>query len=257
MKRYRCTKFFIDTMRNIPDRNEVKKHVISIYGDADVENRVNRYLSFKPPSLGIVDEYLTLLQEIGHAYVFGLYYPSITAACCLGERILNTLILKLREYYKSSPHYKNVYRKDSFDDWNNSIEILTDWQVIGSTEIKEKFEKLARIRHQVIHFNHLGDIEAQTKDVLILIHEIVRYFFELGMRPDIYFWASGEIYVKKKVEQIPFIKEMILPHCLLVGYKHKIELNEQKQFVMKDGYIYPEGEVSDEDFIQLRIKEKT
>lgn len=251
MKRYRSTNFFIDCIRNDPNQQEIRNFVISRYGDSNIEEKYKRYMSFKPPSLRMITEYHELLQEIEDSYVYGLYYPSLTSACCLGERIFNILILRLRNYYKNSEHYKQIYQKESFNDWTKSIEILSDWKVIDSDEIKAKYEELREIRHGVIHFNKLEDIEGKAINALNIIYDITAYFFAVGNRKDIYFWCSGEIYIKKEAEQTPFVKEMILPHCYLVGHGHRIE-SVNRQNVLKDDNVYEEKEISDEEFTELR-----
>lgn len=251
MKRYRSTNFFIDCIRNLPNQQEIKNFVISRYGESDIENKYKRYISFRPPSFRMITEYHELLQEIEDSYVYGLYYPSLTSACCLGERIFNILILKLRGYYKKSKYYKQIYNKESFNDWTKAIEILCDWNVIDSADIKAKYEELQEIRHGVIHFNKLGDIEGKAINALKIIYDITAYFFAVGSRKDIYFWCPGEIYIKKEAEQVPFVREMILPHCYLVGYGHRIE-SINKQGVLKDNIVYEKKDINDEEFIELR-----
>lgn len=251
MKRYRCAKFFIDCIRNIRDRGKIKEHVTSLYGNADIQEKLKRYLSFKPPSLRVIPQYHDLLQEIEDSYVYGLYYPTLTSACCLGERIFNMLIIRLRHYYKKSKHYKHIYNKESFDDWKKSIDILWDWKVITSKDIRTKYRKLASIRHNVIHFNRLKDIEVKALDVLAIVYDITTYFFAVGHREDIYFWCPGEVYIRKEAEQNPFVREMILPHCSLVGYEHRIE-SVNNQLIARDNNIYEQKEISDGQFADLR-----
>ena len=251
MKRYRATNFFIDCIRNIPVQEEIKPHVASRYGDLNLKEKFERYMSFKPPPLRVITEYHDLLQEIEDSFIYGLYYPALTSSCCLGERIFNILILRLRDYYKTSEHYKRIYRKESFDDWSKSVGILWDWRVIASDDIKIKYEELKSIRHEVIHFNKLEDIEAKALNALRIIYDITTYFFAVGHRDDIYFWTPGEIYIKKIAEQNPFVREMIIPHCILTGYGHIIE-TVNGQHVLRDEVAYACKEISDEEFIELR-----
>mgnify|MGYP001599004465 FL=1 len=208
-------------------------------------------MSFKPPPLRVITEYHDLLQEIEDSFMYGLYYPALTSSCCLGERIFNILILRLRDYYKTSEHYKRIYRKESFDDWSKSVGILWDWRVIASDDIKIKYEELKSIRHEVIHFNKLEDIEAKALNALRIIYDITTYFFAVGHRDDIYFWTPGEIYVKKVAEQNPFVREMIIPHCILTGYGHRIE-TVNGHHILRDEAAYECKEISDEEFIELR-----
>lgn len=174
MKRYRSTNFFIDCIRNNPDKNEIKQDVSIRYGDLDLEEKLKRYLSFKPPPLRIITEYHDLLQEIEDSYIYGLYYPTLTSSCCLGERIFNILILKLKDYYKENQYYKHIYQKESFDNWDKAIEILGDWKVITPEDIKIKYKELAEIRQCVIHFNKLDDVEKKALEALKIIYDYKR-----------------------------------------------------------------------------------
>jgi len=251
MKRYRCARFFLDCIRNSPNPRIIEEYVAGRYGGVDIEDKRERYLSFRPPSLRIITQYHELLQEIEDSYVYGLFYPTLTSSCCLGERIFNILILRLRDYYKRSRHYKRIYRKESFDDWERSVGILSDWKVINSTDVKREYKKLARIRRDVIHFNTLEDIQGKALDALKAVHDITAYFFAIGQREDIYFWCSGEVYVKKAAQRNPFVGEMILPHCVLVGYRHKIESANDRP-IARDDNSYEQREISDDQFIRLR-----
>jgi hypothetical protein len=48
------------------------------------------------------------LEQARSAFIVGAYYPALTAACALGERILNHLVLLLREDFRATPEYKGV-----------------------------------------------------------------------------------------------------------------------------------------------------
>jgi hypothetical protein len=46
-------------------------------------------------------------EQARRSFVAGSYYPALVAACALGERILNHLLLDLRGSFKGSRSYKN------------------------------------------------------------------------------------------------------------------------------------------------------
>ncbi|MER8824625.1 hypothetical protein NKH70_33880 [Mesorhizobium sp. M0991] len=73
--------------------------------DANVQNIVDP--GAKPMSL--VAYHNRFYHQARQAFVVGAYYPALVAACALGVRILDHLVLDLRGSFKSSPHYKNVY----------------------------------------------------------------------------------------------------------------------------------------------------
>jgi len=133
MKRYRFLKFSLDTHRNILDFDgleEIKKEIIKDlslkYGELNFDIKLKRYKEIKKPAISVIGEHSFLLEDIFGAYVMGNFYSATTAACCLGERIFNDLILRLAQYYKTSPHYKKVYMRKAFYSWSEAIGILSD-----------------------------------------------------------------------------------------------------------------------------------
>lgn len=119
----------------------------------------------------IVPDYVNILNEIRDSYVSGYLYAALTASCCLGERILNTLIITLRDYYKKRRQYNWAKRSDSFTDWKQCIDTLLEWKVF-SNDIAKDFRDLLDIRHASIHFDKLLDIEARSLIAVNLILKI-------------------------------------------------------------------------------------
>src|SRR5207247_339592 len=100
------------------------------YGLGQLQQKLARWLQMNPAALCVPVEYHELLREVEGAYIRGDFYPALTSACCLGERILNHFVIELKDEFKSSPHYKTVYNKQSLQDWEKAIEILADWKCI-------------------------------------------------------------------------------------------------------------------------------
>jgi hypothetical protein len=259
MKRYMFTNFFIDTIRNsllIPglsanntarEKANLTKMLGPKHGTQGLEEKVERYLSFKPPDFLVVTEFNRMLLEVQDAYVCGHFYPALTAACCIGERIFNVLILKLRTHYKSSPLYKEAYRKDSFDDWRWSIKVLVDWKVLPPG-IEQAYLALADIRHDSIHFKDLADLEKKAQSALAAIMRITDALF--GFRQDALF-LIGHMFIRKEMESDPLVREFYLPASHYVGFKYQVE-NRSGQMVIVDDSAYEERDVTDEEFIALR-----
>lgn len=257
MKRYRLTTFFVDgvgsmILENLPE--SVKKQEIQfirdIYGDYNIEEKLKRVSKLDSPSISIIGEYSRHLMEIKDAYVMGYFYPALTGACCLGERIFNVLLLKLKNYYKNSEHYGKICRKSSFQKWNSAIRILTDWKVI-TKDLSNHFIKLEKIRHSSVHYQDIKDIEDVTLEAINEIHRIVEGLF--SPREDIFFMTPGEFYVRKKMESNPFVREFILPNCHKVGYKNYI-CGKYPNWTLKDDFQYEEKEIIDEEFCKLRVE---
>src|SRR5579862_549724 len=102
---------------HLENRERVKAGLVQEFGTVLLDRKIENFVAigFKPFS--VLAYHNTLYDQARRAFVIGAYYPALLAACALGERILNHLILDLRDFYKHTLEYKNVYRKKSFDDW--------------------------------------------------------------------------------------------------------------------------------------------
>jgi hypothetical protein len=81
------------------------------HGELHIESVIKNVIDLGPKSMSLLTYHNKLHEQARRAFVSGLYYPALVAACALGERILNHLILDLRESFKASSHYKKVHRK--------------------------------------------------------------------------------------------------------------------------------------------------
>lgn len=252
---YRVLNFSFDARVNslrehIPDKHkEVMLNDFRIqWGEKDFDSKIARYIKLDLAYIGISEEYYELLQPIISSYCCGYFYPAMTSAGALGERILNRLIIKLRDYYKSSKHYKKIYRKDSFDQWEYPVEVLKDWDVI-SEEVADLFLNLKQYRNDSIHYNEGYDFEKNSHNAIKTLANIINLQFNYMTRNDL-FWVfdvPGEILLKTEKINIPFIKEFVLPHCVLIGPYCEPTTNPPVKTKK-----YPLKPFSDEEFIELR-----
>lgn len=270
MKRYRVLPYDFDTRAviletEIKDEWEEKHRVLELrnkrsirdglifeFGAKEHERKIEDFISLGASPMSLISFHNVFLQQCRHAFVCGSYYPALVSACTLGERMLNRLILHLRGYYKSSPEYKKVYRKDSFDNWETAIDILVSWDVL-LPEPAELFRKLAGIRHQSIHFNPETDTstrEAALKAISVLQSIVEKQFSAIGSQPWYITGTKGATYVARGHEDTPFVKEVVLPNCVLVGPLHRLEYRHNR-WIVHDNHFYPEKEVSDEEFVAL------
>jgi hypothetical protein len=256
VKRYIWTNFFIDTIKNFyfqasadiqaQERENMKGLLIPAHGANRIDEKVDRYFSFKPPDFVIETEFHPMLREVQDAYVSSYYYPSLTGACCIAERILNLLMLRLRDYHKSSRWYKKIYNKNSFDNWDLCIKVLRDWGIL-SAGLSDTFDELKEIRHQSIHFQDLPDLEARSINALKEVMKVTDSLF--GMRADVLF-MHGHFFIKKEKEADPLVREFYIPRSHYVGYRYRIE-NRNGQATIVDNDVYEDQEVTDEEFVQL------
>ncbi|MAX67066.1 MAG: hypothetical protein CME66_09045 [Halobacteriovoraceae bacterium] len=235
------------------NRERILTQLRDEFGTLHFDQKVKNFIDFGPYSMSVIAYHNKFFHHIRTSYVMGAYYTALTGVSSLGERILNHLILNLRTYHTSSPEYKRVYKKSSFDNWDLAIEVLTNWNVL-LPEVTSLFKRLKVVRNKAIHFN--PETDHNDKDLAFeaikLLKEIIELqFCGFGNRPWFITNIPGEIYLKKEWEEKPFIKEVYLKNCLLVGPKH--EVKSVIPFQIED-YEYLEKDISDEEFAALRIE---
>jgi hypothetical protein len=270
MKRYRVLVFDFDTRATIlaqepgpqwsqqaKEANERSKRGIieglgREFGPVDLDQKVENFKAIKALPISLIAFHNRFFRQARAAFVGGCYYPALTSVCALGERVLNHLILRLREYYRATPEYKTVYRKDSFDDWNVAIGTLVAWGVL-LPRATEAFHELREYRNGAIHFNPEIDTNDRSLalDAILKFNDIViEQFSGFGTQPWYIGGTLGAIFVKKGYEEIPFVKEIVLPNCHKVGHLHLLEM-QQGGWVVKDDHDYGDKAISDEEFKDL------
>jgi hypothetical protein len=141
-------------------------------------------------------------------------------ACGLGERILNQLVLTLRNDYTDHDATKKVVDKQSFDNWTVCIEALRGWGVF-TEDIARDFTTLMKRRHDAVHYRSAldsGDArEVAHEAVLLLSNLIEAVFAPIGQRPHYFSGPIGRSYVRLDSEGEPFVKRFILRACVLVS----------------------------------------
>ncbi|WP_198117671.1 hypothetical protein [Massilia rhizosphaerae] len=271
MKRYRILSFDFDSRARsfdpIPDnwdekvkeahlknRENTVLGLSSQYGERDLDHKVKNFADLGAKPISLAAFHNRFLEQIRNAYVVGSYYPALTGACALGERILNHMVLLLRDHHKGSQEYKKLYRKDSFDQWPVAIDALASWDEL-LPEAATKFRELNEMRNRAIHFNpetDHNDKDLALKAIHVLQDIVSAQFSAFGSQPW-YFCIPGEMYVKKNWEEKPFVKHIVIPNGALVGPRHEIT-SAVPQFVINDRHEYPNAEITDEEFTALREK---
>lgn len=159
----------------------------------------------------------------------------------------------LRDDHRATPQFAKVSKKDSFDNWHVSVEVLSAWDVL-LPPVAAAFKKLERLRHQAIHFDPSIDADPRSPALaaIRLFQEIVQgQFSTYGDQPWYMTIMPGAVtFIRKAFEGSPFVKRVIVPNCCLVGPYHEILPGPQGTLFIRDQS--PDGpEVTDEEFIRL------
>jgi hypothetical protein len=221
------------------------------FGEVGFENKLENFKALGAKPFSVVAFHNRFLAQSRHAFVAGQYYPALTGVCALGERILNHLIIGLRDSYRSHPLYKKVYRKESFDYWPFAIDVLSEWGVL-TPEAGASFRLLNEKRNNALHFNlttELNDRQLALEAIQNLEEVVTHQFSGFGTLP----WllpSPGECFIRKDHELSPFVQLVYLPNCVRLGYKHIVTRVFPWEF--HDPEDYPEHELSDEEYLRLR-----
>jgi hypothetical protein len=238
------------------NKENIRRRLILEFGEAAAEEKIKNFLELGNAPFSIIAFHNRFLRQIRTAFVMGSYYPALTSACALGERVLNHLLLSLRDFFKSTPEYKRVYRKSSFDDWSLAINTLEAWGVLLPSAIAD-YRRLLNIRNRTIHFDPATDQDDRglaLSAVQLLSNIISAQFIAFGIRPWFIEGTPGVSFIKKAAEVEPFVRTVYLPNCVLVGPNHRLEPQftpAGTNWIVNDDHDYPNQEISDEQFAQV------
>ena len=196
MKRYRITSFSFETVvysltdeireewdQRVKETHRVAKQqaidgLTSRYGPWMIDEKIKNYVDLGPNPFSIIAFHNRFFSAVRNAFVIGAYYPALTGACSLGERILNHLMLRLRNYYSSTPEYAEVATAKSFANWRVLGQTLAAWGVLQPAAA-DAFHRLAKVRNKALHFNPETDTNdrALALEAIQLMTEIINAQF--------------------------------------------------------------------------------
>jgi hypothetical protein len=270
MKRYRVLKLDFDTRATLlsmviqdswenrvkaqwhETKRQIAEEIAAEFGPIGLQQKLQNLIDLEAAPMSIVAFHNRFLRQARSAFVACAYYPALTAACALGERILNQLVLKLREHFRATPEYKKVHGKDSFDHWRTAIGVLDSWSILRP-EVAERFRELATLRNRALHYTpglDLSDREIALKALKLLQQIIEGQFGAFGLHPWFIRGANGASFLRSDSVSKPFIREIYLPNCALVGPHHRLERDGDAWAVI-DTYPYEDRELTDEEFVAM------
>jgi hypothetical protein len=270
MKRYRVLAYSFDTRAVVlstkiqegwedkvkgqwaRNKSNIRDGLIHEFGGQQHEQKIQNFTDLGANPISLLTFHNTFLSQCRNSFVLGSYYPALVSACTLGERILNRLVLRLREYFKATPDYKKVYRQESFNNWTYAIKTLESWGVL-LPEPATEFRQLERCRNRSVHFDpeaDHNDRDLALEAVKLLQSIIEKQFSACGGQPWYIPGAKGAAYVAKAYESNPFVKEVVLGSCISVGPKHRLE-HGPRGWIAHDDHDYEDKEITDEEFLSL------
>ncbi|WP_155006423.1 hypothetical protein [Sphingomonas hengshuiensis] len=226
-----------------------RESMIHEFGEHSIDAKIENFIAIGTKPFSVLSYHNAFNQQVRSAFVMGYYYPALVGACALGERILNHLILDMRDYFKSTPQYRHVYRKNSFDNWDMPIDALEAWSILLPEAVKE-FRALKALRHRSIHFN-VSTYSTLRDDALAAIQHlrtiIEQQFGSFAQRPWFISGTLGHCFIRKAYEDHPFVATYFIPRCPFVGPLFGMGLTEEG-WEFYDQPDYGDGDWTDEEF---------
>lgn len=201
------------------NRKRLRAGLAFEFGEAVLDQKIQNFMDIDTKPFSVIAYHNGFFHQIRQAFVIGSYYPALVGACTLAERVLNHLIIDLREHYRGTPEYQRVYRKNSFDDWRLPIETLEAWGVLLPEALAE-FLLLMPLRHRSVHFNPetYRNLRDDALGAVLHVRKIIEsQFGTWGLKPWLIPGTLGHAFIKKECEGHPFIQTYFVPNCPFVG----------------------------------------
>lgn len=233
---------------HLNNRERARAGLASEFGSHNLDDKIANFVAIGSKPFSVVSYHNALFDHVRRAFVIGAYYPALLGACALGERILNHLILDLRDSYRHTAEYRTVARKDSFADWAHAIGTLEAWGVLLPGAADE-FRALMPLRHRSVHFNTstYATLREDALAAVLHVREIIdQQFTAFGARPWFIEGTRGLIFIKREWEDDPFVRAFYLSTCPFVGPHVAISFQYGLNFY--DRNDYGDGDWSDEEF---------
>lgn len=210
------------------NRRQARMSVIHEFGNADHERKIQDYGELGRAPWTVLDQHNVFLAQVRDSFTLGAYYPALVGACALGERLLNELVILLRDSYTSHPAAVPVKTQKTFTDWVPCIKALFEWGVLDDS-VASKLYEMRKLRNRSVHYGkHLAGSDARDDAIraVHLVQEIVEDLFAPhGGPPRFIAGVSGHSFLALEAEDQPFIREFILPASLLVSPNFVMEFN--------------------------------
>jgi hypothetical protein len=233
------------------NKRRIAEMLVAEYGAINFHRKIGDFISLGNLPFSVVSFHNNFLRQAQNAFVIGGYYPCLTASCALVERILNQLVLRLREHYRNTKEYKRVCRKDSFDDWSVAIDVLEAWGVFAPG-VSSHFRELRDIRNKALHFNPETDRNCRDSAIQAFreLCIVIEKQFGASDQPWFIDGTKGVSFIRKDSEGLPFVKEIVIPNCAYVGYLHTLDMKDNK-WIVRDDNEYKNIEITDDKFREL------
>ena len=158
--------------------SDVLDHLVS-------DEMVERYRALSPPIAAVIPEFQTIINEIERAYVLGLFFSALSAACVAIERLLNFARIELHPHHAK---IKALWGKGASNSWEENVDALAQWGYLDdsfATELKELYRD---VRCRYLHSGVIGNMSADALRSATVAYKLLVTF--LGFPEDLFRFTS-------------------------------------------------------------------
>lgn len=244
----------------LSNQQAIREGLIHQHGAENHEQKIADFTEIGAAPWSILDEHNAFLGQVRVAFTQAAYYPALVGACALGERILNELILRLREDFVDHAATSEVGELRTLANWNKCIEVLVAWGVVDDATAT-RMNDVRKLRNKSVHFGeHLRghDAREDALTALRLIQECVEALFAPhGGAPRFIDGTSGHSFLALASEDEPLVRRFFLPNCALVSPRYEMRPGPDGPgtFAVLDDETYQDRfpNLTDQEFVE-RLK---
>ena len=127
-----------------------------------------RFLEISPPTISLIPDYQSIINEIEQSYVMGNDFSALSASCVVIERLLNQARIQLHKHHRI---IKRLFNKGASNEWGPNIDALQGWGYLDKNFATELSDIYPTIRCKYLHS---GPIECLRADALRAIKAAYR-----------------------------------------------------------------------------------
>lgn len=225
----------------------------SEYGEFGFEAKLDNLRLLRPRPVSVVDFHNQCLDQCRKAFVCGQYYPALTSAFSLAERMLVHLVNGLRPRYCDKSSRRALFAWEQKQNPYMALELLLAWQAIRS-EVADRWLELQVGLKNRLYVNNEDLLYKRELafEVLTQVEDIISQQFSGAGNLPWLFAVNDEYYIRKEFEQHPFIQLVYLPTSEYLGHRHQIKRVFPWEFTDIEDEI--DHGISDEEFAKLRME---
>jgi hypothetical protein len=273
MKRYRLLQLHFDRgplllediqpewdeqVRAVHLRNQahVRERLVHVFGAEGMDDKRQNYVDFGPTPMSVLAYHNAFYEQLRVAFIMGSYYPALTAACALGERILNHLVRVMSAEFPDDTKLSSLASKD-FPKWLEMLDALVAHDVL-LPDAAVAFRELREKRNAALHFEPEVDKSARALALEALgpLNTIIEeQFSAIGTQPWFIQNAPGLSLIRRDAEELPFVRRVLIPQAMHVGPYHEVEYDQATGYWNQvDPFDYEDLEITDAEYLDLMAK---